>query len=276
MFDKRTYGIVALAALLMAPVFGAGPTFFPDKTFKGSSLAGWHTLGQAEWHAQNGEITGAAKSGGGGWLVLDHSIQDVGFYASFRCAAGCKTGILLRAEKTADGMKGVLVTLDEGDVASYRVTLGADGQELHREPLRHINGTIRIAPPPNPNAGARGGRGRGNAPEVNPHVPIQAPPRGLRAGEWNRVEIFLDANIVRAFLNDDPETAGGVAEEEDGRYGPIALYVGGTGEVQFKDVAYKDVAMRTMPKEQVSSRFRMQRLNEFYYAWSEARGRFQP
>jgi hypothetical protein len=70
MFDKRTYGIAGLAALLMAPVFGAGPTFFPDKTFKGSSLAGWHTLGQADWHAQNGEITGAAKSGGGGPPVL--------------------------------------------------------------------------------------------------------------------------------------------------------------------------------------------------------------
>ncbi len=275
MFDKRAYGIAALAALLLAPVFGAGPTFLPDKTFKGSSLAGWHTLGQADWHAQNGAITGTVKAGGqGGWLVLDKSMQDVGFYASFHCAAGCRTGVLLRAEKTADGMKGVFVSLDEGDIASYRVTLGADGQVLSREPLRRINGTVRIAPPANPNAAGRSGRGRGNAPAVNPHVPIKAPPRGLRAGEWNRVEIFLDANIVRAFLNDDPETAGGVAEDADGRYGPIALYVGGTGEVQFKDVAYRDVAMRTMPKEQVSSRFRMQRLNEFYYAWSEAAADF--
>ena len=38
-----------------------------------------------------------------GWLVLDKGIQDVGVFARFRCATGCKTGVLLRAEKTADG-----------------------------------------------------------------------------------------------------------------------------------------------------------------------------
>jgi hypothetical protein len=47
----------------------------------------------------------------------------------------------------------------------------------------------------------------------------------------------------------------------------VALYVGGTGEVRFKDVAYKDLNFRTRPGEQVSSRFRMQRLSDFYYAW---------
>jgi hypothetical protein len=106
------------------------------------------------------------------------------------------------------------------------------------------------------------------------NLPITPPQSGLRLGEWNRVEIFLDANIIRAFLNDDPETAGGVAEDEAGRYGPLALYVGGAGEVRFKDIAYKDVAMRLAPPERVSSHFRMQRLNEFYYAWSAAAADF--
>ena len=87
--------------------------------------------------AQNGEVVGTVKPGGnGGWLVLDRSYQDVGFFANFRCTGGCRTGILFRAEKTAEGLKGIYVSLNEGDVASYRVTLGADGQELHREPLR--------------------------------------------------------------------------------------------------------------------------------------------
>ena len=108
MLHKRAALIAAITAALQAPVFGSGPTFTPDATFKGSSLAGWHVLGSADWRAQNGEITGAAKQGGdGGWLVLDRSYQDVGFYASFRCAGGCKTGVLFRAEKTPEGMKGV-------------------------------------------------------------------------------------------------------------------------------------------------------------------------
>jgi hypothetical protein len=278
MLRKRTYRIVLSAALLLAPALAVGPTFVPDATFKGSSLTGWHPVGQAGWKAQNGEISGTPKAGGsGGWLMLDHNYQDVGFYTSFRCDSGCRTGILLRAEKTPEGWKGIYVSLSDGPVASYRVTLGADGQELKREPLPYAGGTVRIAPPPNPNAPGRGGRGGGggrNAAAPNPNLPIQAPKRGVQPGEWNRVEVFLDANIVRVFVNDDPVAGEGLADEDAGRYGAVALYAGGTGEVHFKDIAYKDVAMRSMPKEQVSNNFRMQRLNEFYYAWSAAAADF--
>ena len=73
--------------------------FVPDSTFRGSSLAGWHTLGQAQWRAENGEIVGTPAQGGN-WLILDKSYQDVGFFASFRSTGGSKTGVLLRAEKT--------------------------------------------------------------------------------------------------------------------------------------------------------------------------------
>jgi len=278
MCAKRVYGIAAIATLLLAPVFAAGPSFIPDATFKGASLAGWHVLGQADWRAQNGEVVGTVKPGGnGGWLVLDRSYQDVGFYASFRCNGGCRTGVLFRAEKTPEGLKGIYVSLNEGDVASYRVTLGAQGQELRREALPFGGGTVRIAPPPNPAAASRGGRGAvggsaSTAPVVN--LPITPPKPGLHPGDWNRVEILLDANIVRALLNDDRETAGGGADDEAGRYGPLALYVGGAGEVRFKDIAYKDLAVKVAPPEHVSSHFRMQRLNEFYYAWSSAAADF--
>jgi hypothetical protein len=277
MREKRVFLTLAAAALL-APAFAAGPKFIPDVTFKGSSLTGWHTLGQADWKAQNGEITGTPKPGGnGGWLVLDRSYQDVGIYASMRCTGGCRTGILFRAEKTAEGMKGIYVSLDAGEVASYRVTLDADGKELRREPLRPAGGTVRIAPPPNPNAAPRGGRGAapsGLVVGAAASLPIKPAKPGLQPGEWNAVELFMDANIVRAFINFDRETAGGVAEDDAGNYGPLALYVGGTGEVRYKDIAYKDLSNRVMPKEQVSSHFRMQRLNEFYYAWSAAAADF--
>jgi len=73
MYYRRAFaiGVVAMP-LLVATAFAAAPTVFvPDFTFKGSSLTGWHVLGQADWHAQNGELTGKAKEDGGGWLVLD-------------------------------------------------------------------------------------------------------------------------------------------------------------------------------------------------------------
>src|ERR1051326_7229170 len=277
MFEKRAYFTAAVTGLLLAPVFAVGPTFRPDATFKGSTLSGWHVLGQADWRAQNGELTGTTKpGGGGGWLVQDRSYQDVAFFSSFRCTGECKTGVLLRAEKTTDGMKGIYVALTGGDVASYRVTLDAQGRELQREKLRFAGGQNRIAPPADANAApgrgagaGRGGRG-GFTLAAGVTLPITPPAPGLRANDWNTVEIFLDANIVRAFLNDSGETAGGVADDEAGRYGPLALYIGGSGEVRFKDVAYKDLGVKSAPPEEVSSGFRMQRLNEHYYAWSQA------
>ena len=86
---------------MFLPAFGDnGPTFRADTLFNGSSLAGWHVLGNADWKAQNGGIVGTPKDAGSGWLVLDKSFQDVGFYASVHCTSGCKTGLLMRAEAT--------------------------------------------------------------------------------------------------------------------------------------------------------------------------------
>jgi hypothetical protein len=271
-------GVLACASLPSA----ASKNFLPDVVFKGSSLAGWHVLGRADWRAQNGEIIGRPNPGG--WLVLDRAYQDVAFFSSFRCEAGCKTGVLLRAEKTADGgLKGIFVSLNDGDLASYRVTLDAQGNETSREPLRPAGGgQVRLAPPPNPSAargagggaaagrGGAGGRGGPPAPLAMPGgvpSPIARPENTLRSNAWNTVELVLDANILRAFLNDAGGISGGVADEEFGRYGPLALYVGGSGEVRFTDVSYKDLQPRVARPEQVSTRFRMQTLNEFYYSW---------
>lgn len=283
MLNQRTYGIAAVAtgimaaaALFLAPVLADdGPTFIPDATFKGSSLTGWHVLGQADWRAQNGELVGTVKPGGnGGWLVLDRSYQDVGFFAYFRCSGACQTGLLFRAQKTAEGLQGIYISLNEADLKAYRVTLGADGQELKREPLRPPSAAGR-------GGGAGGGR-RGGGRNVdgipldpNVKLPIAPPTPGLRPGDWNEFEIFLDANI-QAFLNDvgAGEMTGAVPDEEAARYGPLALYVGGAGEVRFKDVAYKDLGLRVTPAEKTSSRFRMQRLSEFYYGWSAAAADF--
>jgi hypothetical protein len=305
--SKKRFVVLLTAVLAcsgVALVFGGGPTFHPDAIVQGSALTGWHTLGQADWKMQNGEIVGTPKAPGGGWLVLDKSYQDVGVFASFECTEGCRTGVLMRAEKTPDGgMKGIYVALDgvqaagetavgqteqgRSGIASYAVTLDAQGNEIKRERLRSGGGQMRIALPPDPNAPGRGGRGggrggsggfgrggrggsggRGGGRGAGVDLPIPRPDTGLHPGEWNQVEILLDANIVRGFLNiSGSETAGGVAEDEDGRYGPIALYSGGTGEVHFQDVSYKNLALKVRPPEVTSSHFREQRLSDFYYSW---------
>src|SRR5208283_4197392 len=103
MSGKRILFLALAVLAAVARLSGTGPSFRPDYSFKGSALAGWHTLGDATWRAENGEITGAPKQPGGGWLVLDRSYQDVGFYASLKCEGNCKAGLLMRAEKTPQG-----------------------------------------------------------------------------------------------------------------------------------------------------------------------------
>jgi hypothetical protein len=53
-------------------------------------------------------------------------------------------------------------------------------------------------------------------------------------------------------------------------FGPIALYAGGSGEIRFKEVSYKDLNPKFEPAEKVSPNFRMQRISDFYYAWCAA------
>jgi hypothetical protein len=251
---KLLVSVLTAAALALA----IGPSFIPDSTFKGSTLTGWHTLGHAEWKASNGEITGRPTSPEGGWLLIDRGLQDLGVYASFRCAAGCKTGIIVRAQKAGDGMKGQFVALSEGDLGLYRVTLDAQGKETQRVKLRPAPSMVRFGQPASATAPG-GGRG------------FPARPPAYHAGDWNTVQVILDADILRGELNAGPAGLGaGVTEDEGAGFGSIGLYVGGTGEVTFKDVGYKDLGVREAPPEQISSHFRMQRLDEYYYSWGIA------
>jgi hypothetical protein len=278
MSKKLLFGITAVVAVLVAALFAELPqNFVPDSTFQGSSLKGWHVLGQAGWRAEKGELIGTPKGASGGWLVLDNSYQDIAFIGLFRCTGACKTGVLLRAQKTASGMKGIYISLTQGDLASYRVTLDAEGQELSREKLRPASGMIRFAAdyappqPPQPGAGAAaGGRGAMDG----------SPAPAFQPEQWYTVQLTLDADILRATLGLTGAAAafggrgsalsGGATDDDMAGFGPIALYAGGSGEVHFKDVSYKDLGPKTEPVERVSSHFRMQRISDFYYAWCTA------
>ena len=126
--------LIASAVALIA-VFAAPKDFVADFMFTGSTLAGWHSLGDADWRADKGEIVAKPKSERGGWLVLDRKYQDIQLVADFRCEGACKAGVLLRVEKTADGMKGVYVSLSAGDIAAYSVTLDGQGKEISRSAM---------------------------------------------------------------------------------------------------------------------------------------------
>lgn len=246
-------------------------TFIPDDTLEASNLDDWQTMGQANWRAVDGEIVGTAKKdSGGGWLVLDQPYQDVGFHALFKCTGDSETGILFRMEKAGDGMKGVLVSIKD-DVIPYQVTLDAQGKELSRERLRWAGGIwYRMAPPPDEND-AQSPRGNRIPPRPEPEVelPIERPNTELRPDDWNQIEVFLDLNVIRTFLNDGSEIGGAVdGDSAIYGYGPIALFAGGSGEVRFKDIMLKDIAVRETPKEVSSPRFTVQCINDMYYSWA--------
>jgi hypothetical protein len=294
--SRQHLGLVAaFAALVAVPLSGTRSMFVPDWTFKGSTLAGWHVLGDAEWKAADGELIGTPKSPDGGWLVLDKSLQDLEFGADFKCVGACRAGLLLRAEKTPTGMKGVFVSLDEGDVAGYAVTLDANGKIVTRERLRPGGGLMRVAPsaadaaaaaaargrgaaggpargaPGGAGAQAPGGRGRGVLPAAT--LPNLTEPSALKPNDWNDVHIAIDANILRPWVNTSPN-GGGAADDDLGKFGPIALYVGGSGQVHFRDVSYRDLSLKRSVKEELSPNFQIVRLTPFYYSFASAAADF--
>ncbi len=189
-----------------------------------------------------------------------------------------------------------------GEAGAYAVRLDSQGKEIGRERLSAGGGMIRIAPPPRRHrrggASAAAARRRScvvaDAPVAvraeagrwqrswrgalpggvaSPFPP--APSTAIRPDDWNTVETILDANILRVSFNGGGGAgAGGVANDEAGRFGGIALYAGGTGEVRYREIALKDLAKRIEPAEVVSARFRAQRIDDFYTAWSAAAGDF--
>ena len=129
--------LAAVGVLGVMSTYAAGPTFRADYRFTGTALTAFTPIGQADWKVQNGEIVGTPKDASGGWLLVNaKEFQDLQMYASVKCAAGCKAGFLMRAEKTADGgMKGILMSLTEGDTVPYLVKIDKAGKEISREAL---------------------------------------------------------------------------------------------------------------------------------------------
>jgi hypothetical protein len=271
----RNYSLLFSGCLLFAGIWcpaAEGPTFKPDASFQGSNLKGWHSLGSAKWSAAKGEIVGDARRGStAGWLVLDHAYQDTGVYLSFRCDGACNAGVLLRAEKDQEQTHGFLLAITDDGLAGYRVTLDSEGKEIARKELRRAGGQIRFAPPPPDPATAQAPQRqfipRMRLMPAGVDSPVEHPVMGVQKDKWNDLEILLDADILRAFMNDGGGQAS-VATDDMDSYGPIALYVAPGSEIHFRNIAWTDLGFKTEPIEKVSAHFRMQRLSPFYYGWS--------
>ena len=245
--------LIALSLLLATATATAQPSphFVPDWTFSGSDVSAWLTTGSAEWTAANGTITGAPKSPSG-WLVTDQAYQDFQSSVNFRCDAACDAGILLRAKTAAEGgLSGILLAMTDS-LRLFEVSLDANGRERSRTPLHAAGSMLRIAP-------------------ATTDGPVRmAPAMPLASSDWNAIHVAVDANIVRVHQNDwGAGTAGVTGTLSDG-YGPIALYVGGTGSATFAGLAAADLNLRRISPETTSPHFSALRLDEFYYAWDTA------
>jgi hypothetical protein len=288
MATKTLLWTAAAVPVLLSVIVAATHDFIPDYVFRGSSLSGLHSVGQANWRAEGGEIHGAPQAPSGGWLILDKSYQDLELYTEFRCDDKCDAGVLLRAEKTAEGgWKGIYVS-SSGEGGASDVILSADGRELKRTPLPRATAQFaRMAAGPWAN-------GQAHVPgfaqpaitlaeqeEEASKPPAPAAPRGrggftpprpeIRGGEWNTLDIIVDTDMVSTALNGRRGGNWATSDHMMG-YGPVALHVAGSGEVRFRDIAIKDLNRKTEPKAEVSAHFRVQQLNDFFYSWGAAVG----
>jgi len=243
-------------------------TFIPDYVFTASDLSEWTPMGPGNWEAKNGEITGRLSGAGTpSILALKKSYQDLAFQFSVKKDSHVETGVLLRFQETGDGHEATFLSIGDNEVVPYHLVFDQNGKETSRKKLIRAGGIFyRIAPPMEeteerntPNY---------SRPPLPSDIPVESINTDFKIGEWNQVELYLDINMLRAFLNDGNEIGAttGAEKNEDG-FGPVALYIGGEGEVQFKNILLKDISIKETPLEVSAENFNVQRISDMYYSW---------
>ncbi|MFL6449429.1 MAG: FG-GAP-like repeat-containing protein [Bryobacteraceae bacterium] len=205
----------------------------------GTSLGGWHTLGAATWRAERGTISASAKSGSGGWLILDKGYEDFILKFAFQCKS-CGGGVLLR-NASLDGGKtsGLYVPLNGPDAASiYRVTLDGQGRELDRKLIS-----------------AR--KARNSLAQIT-----------LLTDGWNQFSMLLHGSL--------PVDGQGHATRDTGSvFGQIALGIT-NGDLRVRDIALNNLLNRHLglPDEVTGKGFRRVQLTDRYYSEGITAGDF--
>ena len=217
-----------------------------------------------------GEITGKA---GEGWLVLDKPYQDSALYTSFQCTGPCNTGILMRMEKRDAGSTGLMLAIEGEALVPYRVNMDADGKITSKTRLRNAGGQARYAPPPIP-SGA--GRPRASIPALARTTPGRHPHAASCA--WTAARLEPNRSAARCGnYSRFPERRRWKPAQPRRTWTSTALWLSTlvpAARRSLKDIAWKNVAIKSRPDEVVGAGFRMQRINEFFYGWSAAAADF--
>ena len=80
--------------------------------------------------------------------------------------------------------------------------LDAQGKEIRREKLRNAGGiSYRMAPPPDTSGDRRGNFGPHTPLPVPADLPVRPPNTAFGEIDWNEIEVFLETNVIRVFLN---------------------------------------------------------------------------
>ena len=182
---------------MSASVVAQGPHSDTTKLFNGTSLAGWHPRGAAQWRVANGEIVGAATSGPG-WLVLDKSYQDIILKFAFQCD-GCDAGVVLRnaavpasQARPAPSTSGIS---GPDALTLYRVTLDAQGKELERTQL--FKWTARQNPP-GMQIEHHAGPKAGSSVRIQVRGDVTAPPAAGRRRARARPAAIAAGDVIRS------------------------------------------------------------------------------
>jgi len=224
--------------------------------FNGTTLAGWHVQGEADWRVQDSDIVGSVGKAdrAGGWLVLDHAYEDFILEFSFRCTE-CDAGVLLRAAPLnwshfshpatgGEGKSGFYVSLSGANTGAMAVvTVDAQGQVIEQKSLPKPTGEYRP-------------------------VEITNGPDG-----WKQVHITMRGDATPKPRN--ASTAHATSDERS-RYGQLALHISGSpaAEVRFKNISLLDLTMRAagLAANVTGPGFRKQQLTDLFYAEGIATG----
>ena len=240
-------GACVATLLLSGPATAQGPHSDTVKPFNGTSLAGWHSQGAAEWRAASGELVGSATKGPGD-LVLDKSYEDIILKFAFQCD-GCDVGVVLRhaalpsKPETMSALYVGLAGTDEKVLS--RIASDAQGKETDRTQL--YKWTARQNPPGMQMTITPGGGGW-NEVRVQVRGDVTAPPAGGRG-----------AGPAPAAATQPAETYP--------VYGPVALRIS-KGQVRIKDMTLTDLLRPAagVAPEVSSPNFRKVQLTDRFYS----------
>jgi hypothetical protein len=212
--------------------------------FNGSTLEGWHAEGDANWEVADGDIV-ASTTGTPGRLVLDRGYQDFILTLAFRCTE-CEAGVLLRHASLASGNTSAIYASIAGPDAgtAYRVTMGAQGQEVDRTLLHEFVGRSRL-----------------------PYMQMTITP-----GDDGWSELRIQLRGEEAPDDDDPASSA-APRETIGIYGPLALQIS-RGEARYRDIAIEDLTRPAagLLDEVTAEDFQKVQLTDRFYAEGIAAG----